>query len=178
MQQDMRDLKEGIASVSQEIELTPDDESNAIFKGHIKVLISFLSFPFQFKYIYLVDIYLIINEFISDCFVQEFYATAQPQFEMVEQLFKAAHKKYTDLVEYPPLHPPLRPPLRPPLHSPHPLPLSLSSLMMIYVLWRGSNDVYSRGVLHDSSKVSFVNGERCEYEQEGTRGGGEESTKR
>ena len=56
MQQDMRDLKEGIASVSQEIELTPDDEPNAIFKGHIKVLISFLSFPLQFKYIYLVDI--------------------------------------------------------------------------------------------------------------------------
>jgi hypothetical protein len=39
MQQDMRELKEGIASVGQEIELTPDDEPNAVFKAHVKVLI-------------------------------------------------------------------------------------------------------------------------------------------
>lgn len=37
MLQDMKELKEGIASIGQEIELTPDDEANATFKTHINV---------------------------------------------------------------------------------------------------------------------------------------------
>lgn len=37
MLQDMKELREGIAGVGQEIQLTPDDEANAVFKTHISV---------------------------------------------------------------------------------------------------------------------------------------------
>lgn len=37
MQQDLRELREGLANVEQEIELTPDSPPNDIFKTHIKV---------------------------------------------------------------------------------------------------------------------------------------------